>query len=285
MKRFGRTHDLEIKMTPDELQQVGEILREAGRDELLPRFMASHTLVTRQKTSAFDIVTEADEQCEAAIQRGLRERFPEVLFIGEELAEKSAGWLDALSNASAAFIVDPLDGTKNFAAGLPLFGIMAAYVERGIVMASAIHDPIRGDTAFALRDQGAWMQDPHGARVPLHVAAPVEVASMEAIAGTAFLPEPLRSRVRANLDRLAMYTWLRCAAHEYRMAAAGHVHLLSYNRLMPWDHAAGWLLHREAGGFSAHFDGSEYLPSHTSGGLLCAPDKASWLAARNALLD
>jgi len=60
--------------------------------------------------------------------------------------------------------------------------------------------------------------------------------------------------------------------------------VLFYNKLMPWDHAAGWLLHREAGGHSAHFDGSPYLPTHTTGGLLCAPTKASWDAVRAALL-
>jgi fructose-1,6-bisphosphatase/inositol monophosphatase family enzyme len=53
---------------------------------------------------------------------------------------------------------------------------------------------------------------------------------------------------------------------------------------MPWDHAAGWLLHREAGGHSARFDGTAYRPTHLTGGLICAPDEASWLLARDALL-
>jgi fructose-1,6-bisphosphatase/inositol monophosphatase family enzyme len=52
---------------------------------------------------------------------------------------------------------------------------------------------------------------------------------------------------------------------------------------MPWDHAPGWLLHREAGGHSARFDGSDYGPHLTSGGLICAPDRASWEAAQEAL--
>ena len=108
---------------------------------------------------------------------------------------------------------------------------------------------------------------------------------MDAIVGTNFLPEPLRSTVNRNLPRLGMSSWLRCAAHEYRLAAAGHCHLLLYNRLMPWDHAAGWLLHREAGGHSAHFDGSAYRPAHLTGGLVCAPDEASWRLARNTLLE
>ena len=79
---------------------------------------------------------------------------------------------------------------------------------------------------------------------------------MDAIVGTNFLPEPLRTTVNRNLSLLHMTSWLRCAAHEYRMAAAGHTDLLFYNKLMPWDHAAGWLLHQEAGGYSAHFDGT-----------------------------
>ncbi|HEY0183902.1 MAG TPA: inositol monophosphatase family protein, partial [Rhodopila sp.] len=73
-------------------------------------------------------------------------------------------------------------------------------------------------------------------------------------------------------------------AHEYRMAAAGYCHVLFFNRLMPWDHAAGWLAHQEAGGYSAHFDGRSYRPAHTIGGLICAPDRASWELVRDGLL-
>jgi fructose-1,6-bisphosphatase/inositol monophosphatase family enzyme len=97
------------------------------------------------------------------------------------------------------------------------------------------------------------------------------------------LPEPLRQTVLGNLPKLGSSTWLRCSAHEYRLAAGGFCHVLFYNRLMPWDHAPGWLLHQEAGGYSAHFDGSPYLPAHTTGGLICAPDQASWQAVRDGL--
>jgi len=78
---------------------------------------------------------------------------------------------------------------------------------------------------------------------------------------------------------------LRCAAHEYRAAAGGFCHVLLYSRLMPWDHAAGWLLHREAGGYSARFDGTPYRPTDFGGGLICAPNEASWHLARAALLE
>ena len=76
----------------------------------------------------------------------------------------------------------------------------------------------------------------------------------------------------------------RCAAHEYRILASGYCHFVFYAKLMPWDHAAGWLLHQEAGGYSARFDGSPYLPTHVGGGLICATDEESWHALRDALV-
>jgi fructose-1,6-bisphosphatase/inositol monophosphatase family enzyme len=250
----------------------------------MPRFRTLVAGQVREKSSTFDIVTEADEATEQVIAEGLEAAFPTAEIIGEEAAARDQTLLEKISTAGLAFVIDPLDGTKNFVAGLPLFGVMAAATVRGEVVLGAIHDPVRRDTAFALRGEGAWLQGRVGPRVALRVADAVPVSRMDAIIGTNFLPEPLRSTVNANLSRLGMSAWLRCAAHEYRMAAAGHCHLLFYNKLMPWDHAAGWLLHREAGGYSAHFDGSPYKPTHLTGGLICAPDEQSWILARDALL-
>jgi fructose-1,6-bisphosphatase/inositol monophosphatase family enzyme len=163
---------------------------------------------------------------------------------------------------------------------------MAAAVSGGEVVAAWIHDPLGDDTAIALRGQGAWLADGQGRHMAdLRVAAPVPVDRMVAAVSWTYLPEPLRGRVTARLPRLAATVGYRCSAHEYRLTAGGHAHAQLYNRLMPWDHLPGWLIHREAGGYSARFDGSAYLPTHRDGGLICAPDRASWEALRHALLD
>jgi len=269
----------------EDLKHVSSALVQAGAEEIMPRFGKMTALKMRRKESAFDVVTEADEAAERAIVAVLKAGFPGSTVLGEEAVHKEPRLLEALGSADLAFVVDPLDGTKNFASGIPLFGLMAAVVMRGEVVAGVIHDPMAGTVALARAEGGAWVQDRSGAREDLRVAPAVAVKDMEGIVGTNFLPEPLRTRVNSNLSRLSMTNWFRCAAHEYRLAAAGQCHILFYNKLMPWDHAAGWLLHREAGGFSAHFDGSTYLPTHTSGGLLCAPDRGSWEAARTALLE
>lgn len=273
-----------LSATRDLIRDVGAILARAARAEILPRFRTLDANQIRQKSSAFDIVTEADEAAEEAIAADLRAAFPGAVIVGEEGTHRDPALLQAIGDAELTFIVDPIDGTRNFASGLPLFGVMAAATARGEVVAGVIHDPICRDWAYAVRDGGAWIEREDGTRTDLRVAPPVPVAEMEGIVGTSFLPQPLRDTVNGNLARLATSTWLRCSAHEYRLVAAGHCHLLFYNRLMPWDHAAGWLLHREAGGYSAHFDGTPYRPTDLSGGLICAPDRATWQAAREALL-
>jgi fructose-1,6-bisphosphatase/inositol monophosphatase family enzyme len=95
----------------------------------------------------------------------------------------------------------------------------------------------------------------------------------------------VRQRVASRLPLLAASWDYRCAAHQYRMLADGHCHYLMFTRLMPWDHAPGWLLHREAGGFAAQFDGTPYrAATDFEGGLICTPDEASFHALRDALL-
>lgn len=270
-------------LSREALAQLGTLVAQVAARDILPRFGHLQQHQIHAKTSAFDLVTEADEAAEAAITAWLAEAYPQALVVGEEATARQPQLLAALGQAELAFVVDPLDGTKNFASGLPLFGVMVAVVARAQVVGAVIHDPVTQTTAYALKGGGAWMEDAQGVRTPLHVAAPVPLQEIQGIAGTNFLPEPLRSTVNGNLSKLSVTNWFRCAAHEYRLAAAGHCHILFYNRLMPWDHAAGWLLHREAGGYSAHFDGTPYSPAHTTGGLLCAPTEACWHEVRDAL--
>ena len=264
---------------------IAELLRDAARAEIMPRFRRLASGAVRSKTGPLDLVTDADEGAERLIAAGLAARFPGCLVVGEEGAAADPGLLGRLADADLAFVVDPVDGTANFAGGLPLFGTMAAAVVRGEVVAGWIHDPLGDDTAVALRGEGAWIEAPDGHEAPLRVAAPAPLGRMLGDLSWTYLPEPLRSRVASRLPRLAGAVGLRCAAHAYRSAAGGHLHLLLFNRLMPWDHAAGWLLHREAGGYAAGFDGQPYSPLRHGGGLICAPDAASWEEARTTLLD
>ncbi len=249
----------------------------------MPRFRNLRPSMIRQKSSPTDLVTEADEAAEAAITTGLQRLFPGCLVVGEEACATDPALLGRLEGAELAFVLDPIDGTGNYCAGLPLFGVMIAAVVNGTVVASAIHDPVCDDVAIALRGAGAWTQRPTGERTKLHVAAPAATPAMSGCISWRYLPEARRAATVANMVRLAQVSDYRCAAHQYRMLAAGHLHFLVFNKLMPWDHLPGWLLHQEAGGFSAHFDGQPYQPSDISGGLVCTPDRAGFDALTGVL--
>lgn len=264
---------------------VAALLRDASRTEIMPRFRKLAPEAVRTKSGPLDLVTEADEAAERVIEAGLRALFPGCVVVGEEGTAADASLLQRLAGADLAFVVDPVDGTANFAAGVPLFGCMAAAFVRGEVVAGWIHDPLGDDTVMAVRGEGAWVEDHAGTRIgAMRVAAPAPVGRMVGAVSWGFMPAEMKARVVTRLPRLAGTLSYRCAAHEYRLAAGGHAHLLVYNKLMPWDHAPGWLIHREAGGHSARFDGSDYLAGHhVTGGLICAPDRASWEEAREAL--
>jgi fructose-1,6-bisphosphatase/inositol monophosphatase family enzyme len=271
-------------MTSSEIDSVLALLRAVSAAEIMPRFKHLAGADVRTKSGPLDPVTVADEAAERALTAGLRALFPEMDVIGEESVAKNPDMLKRLQAPGKVWVIDPIDGTANYASDLPLFGVMLALVEADEVLAGFIHDPVCDDTAVAIKGEGAWMLAPDGTRKALHVAEPVPVSQMTGSISWRYMKQPLRAHVMSRLDRLAGVTDYRCSAHQYRMLSAGHCHMQMFRRLFPWDHAAGFLIHREAGGYARRFDGSEYRPSEIEGGLLLAPDAQSWKALEEALL-
>lgn len=239
----------------------------------------------RSKTGPHDLVTVVDEAVEGAVGSALARLLPGIPVVGEEAASADPRVLSGIGSAEALFVCDPLDGTANFAAGLPLFGTMLALIRRGEPVAAWIHDPIRRDTAIALRGEGAWVEDEEGKRRALRVAPAVPLDRMAAVIAHRMLPAERAALVRPRLGLFGAGWELRCAAQEWRLGASGRVHALFYWRLLPWDHAPGSLIFAEAGGFVRRLDGAPYHAGVHVGGLLAAPDQESWEAVRAALFE
>ena len=145
---------------------IARLLREVAQTEIMPRFRNLADGEVRQKSSPLDLVTDVDEAAENIIRERLALAFPQAVVVGEEATEKDPSLLDRLGDSELAILVDPIDGTKNFAAGLPLFGVMAAVVSRGEVIAGIIYDPLGDDWALAVSGEGAWSERPDGLRRP-----------------------------------------------------------------------------------------------------------------------
>ena len=268
-----------------EIEWLNELVTQVATAEIMPRFRNLDDGDVSEKESATDLVTIADETAERAITKALKARYPEAFVVGEEAHAADNSILDGLASAPLAFTIDPVDGTFNFARGVPLFGTMLAVVQNGETVAGIIHDPVGGDSLLALKGHGSFVRSPGKSDSRQSVAAPVDTADLVGTVSWNFVPEPTRSTIAANLVLMNTGLSFRCAAHEYRLAATGGLHYVLYNKLMPWDHLAGVLIHAEAGGHAARFGGSAYDCSTLDGGLIAAPDEESWNRIRSALFD
>ena len=258
------------------IDNIADLMRRAAQAEILPRFRRLGAGDVRAKTEATDLVTEGDEAAERYIKAEVESLVAGALFIGEESVAADPALLNKLGAADLAFIVDPIDGTFNFAAGMPLFGVMVAIVSKGETVAGLIFDPMGDDWFIAEKGAGAFMVRPDGTREKLAVKAPATLENQTGMSSLGYLPLNQRKEILGNLHKVRFSSSYRCAAHEYRTFASGHVHFLMYNKLMPWDHLAGTLISQEAGAYAAKFDGSQYRPTDVDGGLLLATDKDSW---------
>lgn len=254
-------------IVPD-VAKVSAIIRQATEAEILPRFRNLKSGQIREKKPN-QLVTEADIEAEHVLSRRLTELLPGAV-VGEEGVEADPDLMHALEHPGVVWVIDPVDGTANFAHGNPRFAVAVALVVDGETVAGWLHDPIPDRTVTAVKGQGAWLG---GTR--LAVAAEV---GLEQMTGSVKKTGRVADKVRQVARRGS-------AAHDYLDLATGRLHFAHFRKLMPWDHAAGVLIHTEAGGFAAMLDGSAYTPVlHAEGQLLLAPGRDSW---RNlaALLD
>jgi fructose-1,6-bisphosphatase/inositol monophosphatase family enzyme len=268
--------------SPIDIDTLARTIQSAAEIEIMPRFRQLGPDDIREKTSAIDLVTEADEAAERFIKAECAEHFPNALFVGEESVAADPALLAKLGDAELAIVVDPIDGTANFATGLPVFGVMAAVVAKGEAVAGVIYDPLGRDFILAERGSGAFL-DRKGERSRLRLAEPAPIEDMIAVGSVSLFPESRRRAIFGNLASFRTTANYRCAAYEYWSMAAGTSHCMFFAKLMPWDHLPGATIVAEAGAHVRRIDGSAYLPKHIDGGLLVTVDEASWEVAHRAV--
>ncbi len=259
-------------MTVD-IEAVTAILREVALKEVMPRFRALAEHEIRAKDGG-ELVTVADVAAERQITRRLRDLLPGSQVVGEEATAEDPGLLDKFDREDDwIWVIDPIDGTGNFARGKPVFALMVGLVRRGETGAAWILDPIGPRCATAEHGGGARLDD-----VPLALGPPPPPSELRGTlhAGT-FAPAAMVRRVQARRERVGAVKSLRCAGWEYLRLAGGEIQFSLFTKLMPWDHVPGTLIFREAGGLADTLDGAPYgARDHRVPGLLMAPDRASW---------
>ena len=249
--------------SPD-LQQVAEIIKTISEQEVLPRFKNLSVSDVDTKDSSEDYVTTADTQTEKRLTKELTALLPDSLVVGEEAAFQDPSVLDCLKDDKPVWIIDPIDGTMNFAYGRSEIGVVVALVHNGETVAGWLYNPVYRRMIMGEKGSGAWYE---GRR--LKVAEAKEFHRMTGSVGR---------RVAFKDDRLPKPAWWGSASFGYMMIVSGGAHYSAYRSkvIKPWDHAAGVMLHAEAGGYTAYADGESYVPLVGTNHLISAPNKDAW---------
>jgi len=264
-------------MTDTLTEAVHAVMQDAATRAIRPRYQHLGAGEIIEK-AADDLVTIADKEAEAILAEGLARILPEAAIVGEEAAFAQPDILKRLAQ-DLCWIIDPLDGTNNFAAGRPPFGILVALAHDGVAIGGWIYDVLTGRFCHARQGEGAFLNGE-----PCHARTSGEtppIAAVSVLFADAAKREGLLTHIAPHYR---MVDIPRCAAEQYPRLALGVNDVSVFERTLSWDHAAGVLFLNEAGGKAARADGSAYRVDDTRKGLIAAASPALWegLAARMA---
>ena len=264
---------------PDLISSVSNLLREAAETCVMPVF--GQREANPEEKSPGEWVTEADRAGEVFLEQALRSLIPESLVVGEEAASIDPSILDRITDDGSVWLIDPLDGTSNFANGISPFAIMVALIRNGDAVASWILDPIANQMSISEKGSGSWI---NGEQIKVSENSP-ELSLMNGAVLRRFLPQNLAEQMTALEGRFASLSpGSKCAGHDYPSIANGSMDFALYWRTLPWDHAPGVLFLEEAGGIATRPDGSAYRAAdHAKSGLLVANNKDTWSKVKSTL--
>ncbi|WP_088186480.1 inositol monophosphatase family protein [Desulfosporosinus sp. FKA] len=195
-----------------------------------------------EKTSIMDIVTQYDIEIEKLLEKEIKKRYPEHLILGEEGEQQTKDDIGSyLPKNGYVWVIDPIDGTVNFALGIPIFAVSIALFFEGELLAGVIYNPISKEMFSSQKEAGAWL---NGQRIRVGEVKELNRATIGvSIACLKKDPESYKLAVTAGGIRI-----LGSAAITIAYAAAGKLDAYWGKELYLWDVAAGLLLIKEAGG-------------------------------------
>lgn len=262
---------------PDPFHVI-HIIREVASREIMPRFRKLGTADVSYKRHPRDVVTIADTEAERRLAELLQPLSPGSAVVGEEGAEADADVLTSLDRAAPVWLLDPIDGTTNYACGKACFAVIVGFCAEGETLAGWIYDPTADVVMWAVAGQGARLER-GGECVRARVAAGGQIGGMKGSLSRRAADRLFGSLTARGGGQPPEIVRYGSVGREYMDLGCGAIHFAEYTRLKPWDHAAGVLIHREAGGFSRlRRNGSPYRarPYILEETLLLAPDETTW---------
>ena len=247
-------------------QTIIEIVRDVAKTEILPRFRSLTNDAIDTKSGFDDLVTVADVAAEKAMTARFHEALPDALIVGEEAVAEDDSVLDLLDSSDLVLIIDPIDGTWNYANGLSTFGVLIAAAYKGETIFGLLYDVVNDDWIETSRGQGTWYVKPNQAPTKIVLSQQATDPSLVGVFSPfLFKDKGHRKSAAETQTKYARVIALRCCCHEYRTMLNGNVDFFISPKPNSWDHAAGILAIQEAGGVVQMLDGRGYQPSVREG--------------------
>ncbi len=263
-------------------EKIAAYMRDVAADKIVPRFQKLEDHEISTKSGPTDLVTVADLEAEVDLTRIFKELLPGSYVVGEEAVSKNEIDMGLLASESGyVWVIDPVDGTNNFASGNKKFGMIVALVKDGQTIQSWLYDIPNNRMGIAETGAGVEIE---GVRKTYPVMSK-PLSDTRGFISRKFLPKKMREELRDVLDsEFGNVETYVCCAHEYLDILEGESFFSMYSRIRPWDHLAGAMMMVEAGGIVRKWDASSYKPGDEHGGIICAPDDALWTQIYDLLL-
>lgn len=258
-------------------EKVAQHIRETAEAEILPRFRQLGRGDIREKKPG-DFVTLADLEAERQLTERLGALLPGSVVLGEEAAFADRRRFDLLAADAPVWVIDPVDGTANFARGAPAFAVIVALIDHARVRAGWIYEPLADTMVMAEAGGGAWSA---GRR--LATAGTVAPKDMVGAAYGRTKAGPRAAQALAASGRLGQVQNRGCSGLEYVDVALGRTQFSLHSRSLPWDHAAGMLITAESSGIAGFLDGSPYDPRIIDRPVLAAAGRMAWDIVREVV--
>ena len=272
-------------MSTDLLAEVTRIMSEVAAAEVMPRWRNLGSRDVSEKSGPDDLVTIADRKAEIALAERLAALLPGSVVVGEEAVAADATVIERLRGAGPVWVIDPIDGTQAFAAGEPEFTLMVALVEDGRAASGWILAPALETGLYGGAGSGVWQADARGPTPLRRPTAPATTSAMIGLLGKRNITPERRAELQAKERHFGALDPVIYAGIDYMRLARGEAHFALYSKSEPWDHLPGLAILSALGFYAARHDGSPYRPGDNTGGLLVAPNEASFAAIKAVLLD
>jgi len=246
------------------LSRLQEIIVTAAREELLPRYMH----VERGRKRDGSVITEADLAMQSRVAGELLQAWPDTVFLGEEMTEQRQAGL--LQSDKPVWCLDPLDGTSNFAAGIPYFSVSLALLGQGGVLLGMIYDPLRDECFMADAEHGAQL---NGEALRVKESG-LSLSQTTALIDFKRLAPELATRLVTQIPYASQRSF-GSVALDWCWLTAGRCHIYLHGRSKLWDYSAGNYIFQQAGGYACSLDGdSVFTHSLTPRSSVAAVDAA-----------